>query len=73
MAIRTLGVPCPGGIAAAMAWVLGKACENEHDVPKRVSELLRFPKQSRATCPCGCHDYTGEASRCPNCEEPLFR
>jgi hypothetical protein len=78
MAVRTLGVPCPGGIDAAIAWILGKTRINTGETDERenlepTSKLLRFMKPNRATCSCGCHDFTGEASRCPNCEEPLFR
>lgn len=76
MATRELGVPCPGGINAAIAWA---NADNWEDLPpdpvddETPVSRLHHPKPNRATCSCGCQDWTGQASHCPNCEEPLYR
>jgi len=82
MATRELGVPFPGGINAAIAWANDNdwgdlpldpvdprdPADDEKPVPR-----LHHPKPNRATCSCGCQDWTGEAIRCASCEEPLYR
>lgn len=76
---RDLVRSCPGGINAAVAWILrGNPDEPEEEPATAEPEqkprgLRRFLGPNRATCACGCHDYTGEASRCPNCGESLYR
>ena len=74
---RILPGSYPGGIDEAISWILQENLEEtSEDAPAelrpRPSKLRRLPKPSPATCPCGCHDYTGEASHCPNCGEPLY-